>query len=61
MECLSLPKIVRLIEARRRERGKPMPELGAVVQVSADGDRFVGKHQEELFGVMRGLCGGRGA
>ena len=35
-----------------------MPELGAVVQVSADGDRFVGKHQEELFGVMRGLCGG---
>ena len=57
MECLSLPKIVRLIEARRREGGKPMPELGAVVQVSADGDRFVGKHQEELFGVMRGLCG----
>lgn len=56
MECLSLPKIVRLMEARRREGGKAMPELGSVVQVSADGDRFVGKHQEELFGVMRGLC-----
>lgn len=56
MECLSLPKIVRLMEARRREGGEAMPELGSVVQVSADGDRFVGKHQEELFGVMRGLC-----
>ena len=28
MECLSLPKIVRLIEARRRERGSRCPSSG---------------------------------
>jgi hypothetical protein len=56
MECLSLPKIVRLMSNRRHELNLEMPKLGSVVQVSASGDRFVGKHQSELFGTLREVC-----
>ena len=58
MECLSLPKITRLMAARRRDADmeKAAPSLGSVVQVSASGDRFVGKHQTELFATLSELC-----
>ena len=56
MECLSLPKIARLTEARRRALGRGAPKLGAVVQVSAAGDRFLGSQQDELQATLRGLC-----
>jgi putative intracellular protease/amidase len=35
---------------------KAAPSLGSVVQVSASGDRFVGKHQTELFATLSELC-----
>ncbi len=58
MECLSLPKITRLMARRRRDADmeKVAPSLGSVVQVSASGDRFVGKHQTELFATLSELC-----
>jgi hypothetical protein len=58
MECLSLPKITRLMAARRRDADmeSAAPSLGSVVQVSASGDRFVGKHQTELFATLSELC-----
>ena len=58
MECLSLPKITRLIAQRQQCADVNMagPSLGSVVQVSASGDRFVGKHQTELFATLSGLC-----
>ena len=58
MECLSLPKIVRLMSSRRQALGHAPgpPKLGAVTQVSAVNDRFLGKHQGELFGTLRAAC-----
>ena len=58
MECLSLPKITRLIAQRQQYADVNMaaPSLGSVVQVSASGDRFVGKHQTELFATLSELC-----
>ena len=58
MECLSLPKITRLIAQRQQCADVNMagPSLGSVVQVSASGDRFVGKHQTELFATLSELC-----
>ena len=55
MRCLSLPKLIGLMQVARKERGLSMPCLGAVVQVSAEDDRFVGRHSEELFGLLKGL------
>ena len=55
MECLSLAKIVGLMKAASRETGLQMPRLGSVVQVSAQDDRFVGKHSDELFALLKGL------
>ena len=58
MECLSLPKITRLMARRRRDADmkQAAPSIGSVVQVSASGDRFVGKHQTELFETLSELC-----
>ena len=55
MECLSLAKIVELMKAARRERGLEMPRLASVVQVSAKDDRFVGRHSDELYELLKGL------
>jgi hypothetical protein len=55
MECLSLVKIVQLMGAARKENGLAMPRLGSVVQVSAQDDRFVGRHSDELFALLKGL------
>jgi hypothetical protein len=39
MECLSLGKMVGLMEVRQKEQGQPMPKIQSVVQVSAVEDR----------------------
>lgn len=38
-----------------------MPRLDVAVQVSARDDRFVGRHSDELFALLNGLCKGWGA